>query len=316
MLPGVSAIADAVTSGGFRAGWSIVRWLPERTAYTMFEAAADLTHARGGKGVERLRSNYARVRPELDDAALDRLVRDGMRSYLRYWCDAFRLPNLTPDQIRERVRCEGDGPVRADLAAGRPVLAFLGHMGNWDMAGAWCTVDLGPVVTVAERLKPEEVYAEFLAFRESLGMRILPLTGGGNVMALLREALREPIVLPLLADRDLTRGGIPVALLGQRASVAAGPAALSVATGAALYPVSIHYEAAPELGSRWRTVIRFLDPVADPGVGVTRDRVTAMSQGCADALSVAIREHLVDWHMMQRIFTADLAPRETEDVGS
>ncbi|MEO7069918.1 MAG: phosphatidylinositol mannoside acyltransferase [Nostocoides sp.] len=312
MLAGVPAIADAVTTGGFRAGWSVVRRLPERTAYTVFDAAAVLTHARGGTSIDRLRSNYARVRPELEADALEDLVRAGVRSYLRYWCDAFRLPDLTPDQIRERVRCEGDGPVRADLAAGRPVLAFLGHMGNWDMAGAWCTVDLGPVVTVAERLKPEKVYAEFLAFRERLGMRILPLTGGGNVMAELREALREPIVLPLLADRDLTKGGIPVTLLGYDASVAAGPAALAVATGAALHPVTIHYEPAPDLPSRWRTIICFHPAVTDPATGPTRERVTAMSQACADALSEGIREHLVDWHMMQRIFTADLSPRSAE----
>lgn len=312
MLPGLSAILDAVTARSFQAGWAIVRWLPERTAYTLFEAAAGLSHTRRGKGVERLRSNYAQVRPELGDGALDDLVKAGVRSYLRYWCDAFRLPTLRPEQIRERVRCEGDGPVRAQLAAGRPVLAFLGHMGNWDMAGAWCTVDLGPVVTVAERLKPEEVYDEFVAFRESLGMRILPLTGGGNVMAQLREALREPVVVPLLADRDLTRSGIPVRFLGHDASVAVGPAALAVASGATLYPVSIHYEAAPELPSRWRTVVRFLDPVPDPHVGTSRDRVTAMSQGCADALSVAINEHLADWHMMQRVFTVDLEPRTAE----
>lgn len=312
MLPGVAAIADAVTAQSFRAGWAVVRRLPERTAYALFEAAADLTHARGGTGVQRLRANYARVRPDLDDPGLDALVKAGLRSYLRYWCDAFRLPNLAPDQIRARVRCEGDGPVRAELAAGRPVVAFLGHMGNWDMAGAWCTVDLGPVVTVAERLEPEEVYAEFLAFRERLGMRILPLTGGGNVMAQLREALREPVVVPLLADRDLTRGGIPVTFLGHASSVAAGPAALAVASGAALYPVSIHYEPAPDLPSRWRTVIRFLDPVTDPRNGTTRDRVTVLSQGCADALSEAIEEHLVDWHMMQRLFSADLEPRPAE----
>ena len=35
---------------------------------------------------------------------------------------------------------------------------FLGHLGNWDTAGAWASRELGPVVTVAERLKPEELY--------------------------------------------------------------------------------------------------------------------------------------------------------------
>ena len=90
-----------------------------------------------------MRANYARVRPELDDAALDALVREGMRSYLRYYCEAFRLPVLTPDDLAARVRAEGDGPVREVLAAGGSVVCFLGHLGNWDLAGAWGTVHLG-----------------------------------------------------------------------------------------------------------------------------------------------------------------------------
>lgn len=314
MVPGVGAVADAATTGGFRAGWSVVRWLPERTAYRLFEAAADLVHARGGKDVQRLRSNYARVRPDLGDAELDTATRDGMRSYLRYWCDAFRLPDLSPDEIRQRVRCEGHEPVRALLAAGRPALAFLGHLGNWDLAGAWGTVELGPVVTVAERLEPEEVYAEFLAFRERLGMRILPLTGSPNLFGELRAALTEPVVLPLLADRDLTKRGVRVTLCGHEASVAAGPAALAVASGATLFPVSIWYEPAPDLRCGWRTVIRFHEPVPDPRQGTTRERVVAMSQACADVLSEGIREHLVDWHMLQRVFTADLAAQPAQAV--
>lgn len=308
-VPGADAVLDVLTTGGFRAGWALVRWLPERVAFNIFARAADLSFARGGKGVARLQSNYARVRPNADAAELRALTLAGTRSYLRYWCEAFRLPNLTPEEIRHRVRVEGDGPVRATLAEGKPVVAFLGHMGNWDLAGAWAEVALGHVVTVAERLEPEEVFEEFLEFRESLGMRILPLTGGGDVFGELRAAMTEPVIVPLLADRDLTRGGIPVTFLGQEASVAPGPAALAVATGAPLHPVSISYEPASDIPSGWRTVIRFLDAVPDPRTGTTRERVTAMSQACADGLSGAIVEHLEDWHMMQRIFTADLEPR-------
>ena len=305
-----SAVADAVTTGGFRAGWTLVRRLPERTAYSLFEAAADLLHHRDGKDVQRLRSNYARVRPELDAAALEELVLRGVRSYLRYWCDAFRLPELTHAQIGERMRLDNDAPVRAVLDDGRPWVGFLGHLGNWDMAGAWAELHLGHVVTVAERLKPEEVFEEFLRFREGLGMRILPLTGGGNVFGELRSILaeRRPLLMPLLSDRDLTRHGVRVQLCGHEASVAVGPAALSIATGAPLFPVSVRYEPAPELRSGWRSVATIHDEVVDPGVGTTRERVAVMSQACADALSVAITAHTEDWHMMQRVFTADLDP--------
>jgi phosphatidylinositol dimannoside acyltransferase len=302
----VNDVGDLLTVGGYRLGWRTVRRLPERTAYTLFEQLADLTVARGGKGVQRLRSNYARVRPELSARDLDDLVREGMRSYLRYYCEAFRLPDRTPEEVVASVRVVGDGPVRAELAAGRPVVCFLGHLGNWDLAGAWGARQLGPVVTVAERLKPEEVYAEFLAFRESLGMTILPLTGGGDVFAQLRGHLAEPVIMPLLADRDLTARGVEVELCGHRSKMAAGPAALALASGAALHPVSIHYEQVA--GSTWRhrIVIAFHERVAVPTTGTTRARAVAMTQQCADALGAAIVEHTADWHMLQRVFLDDL----------
>ena len=301
-----AALSDALAVGGYRLGWGAVRRLPERAAHRLFEQLADLTVARGGRGVQRLRSNYAKVRPELDGPALDALVKEGMRSYLRYYCEAFRLPDRTPQELRESVRCEGEGPVLAEIAAGRPVVCFLGHLGNWDLAGAWGTREIAPVVTVAERLKPEEVYAEFLAFRESLGMTILPLTGGGDVFAELRGLLKGPVLMPLLADRDLTRRGVEVDLCGHRTKMAAGPAALSLASGAALFPVSIRYERLKPSSWRHRTVITFHERVTVPGSGPTRARAEAMTQQCADALSATIRAHTEDWHMLQRVFLEDL----------
>ena len=109
-------------------------------------------------------------------------------------------------------------------------------------------------------------------------MTILPLTGGGDVFAQLRGHLTRPVILPLLADRDLTARGIEVDFCGNRARMAAGPAALALATGAALHPVSIHYEAADGTGWRHRVVITFHEPVADPATGTTRSRATAMTQ--------------------------------------
>jgi KDO2-lipid IV(A) lauroyltransferase len=237
-----------------------------------------------------------------------------MRSTLRYCCEAFRLPDRSKDELAAGVRVEGDEPVHAEIAAGRPVVCFLGHLGNWDLAGAWGTRAIAPVVTVAERLEPEEVYAEFLAFRESLGMTILPLTGGGDVFAQLRGHLTTPVLMPLLADRDLTARGIEVDLCGHRSRMAAGPAALALASGAALHPVSIHYERLEQPSWRHRVVITFHDRVEVPTSGTTRAKAVAMTQQCADALGGAIREHTEDWHMLQRVFVEDLAPGAEPDL--
>ena len=294
-------LADSLTLAAHRLGWRLVRRLPERTAYRLFDRAADLTVARGRAA--RLRANYARVRPDLDDPGLDALVREGMRAYLRYYCEAFRLQDLGPDDLAARVRVEGDGPVRAVIESGGSVVAFLGHLGNWDLAGAWGTTHLGPVTTVAERLEPEEVFEEFLAFRQSLGMTIIPLTGGVDPFPALREAARRPGIIPLLADRDLTARGVEVQLCGHAARMAPGPAALALAEGRPLHPVSIRHERRP---GGWGIVITFHPAVAVPQVGTTRERATAMTQECADVLGAAIRRHTSDWHMLQRVFLDDL----------
>jgi KDO2-lipid IV(A) lauroyltransferase len=296
-----ASVTDALTVAGFRVGWSAVRRMPERLAYALFDRVADVTVAR--RGADRLRSNYARVRPDLDDAALDALVRDGMRRYMRYYCEAFRLPTLSADDLAERVRVEGDGPVREVIDGGGSVIAFLGHLGNWDLAGAWGTVHLGPVTTVAERLKPEEVFEEFLEFRESLGMTIIPLTGGVNPFPALREATHRPGIIPLLADRDLTARGVEVQFCGAAARMAPGPAALALAERRPLHPVSIRHE---RRGTGWGIVITFHPAVPVPTAGTTRERATAMTQSCADVLGAAVLEHTADWHMLQRVFLDDL----------
>ncbi|WP_409483075.1 phosphatidylinositol mannoside acyltransferase [Arsenicicoccus dermatophilus] len=302
-------MGDRLTLWGFLLAWRVVRLLPARVAYALFDRAAVASYRRGGASIDRMRANYRRVRPDLTDTQLERLVEAGSRSYLRYWCDAFRLPDLTPDTVADSVRCVGDGPVRAALAEGRGAVAFLGHLGNWDLAGAWSTHQLAPVTTVAERLRPEELYNAFVGFREQLGMTVLPLTGGGPVFPALVRSVRAGAFVPLLADRDLTDQGVTVTFCGRDARMAAGPAALAVATGAPLHPVSVHYAPRPGpggTGSGHDVVITFHPEVPVPATGTTRQRAEAMTQACATALEGAIREHTQDWHMMQRVFAEDL----------
>ena len=162
---------------------------------------------------------------------------------------------------------EGDEPVREALAAGTGCVVFLGHLGDWDSGGAWSSGHLAPVTTVAERLEPEEVFRDFLEFRESLGMTIIPLTGGGDPFVALKQAIGRGEFVALLADRDLTHNGVEVDLCGHRARMAKGPAVLSVMTKAPLFTATVWFEDAPALPSGKRVVIR-MTPVATPEEGV------------------------------------------------
>ncbi|MEK8228896.1 hypothetical protein NKG05_27375 [Oerskovia sp. M15] len=90
-------------------------------------------HAQGG--VPQLERNLGRVRPGLDAKGLRRLSRAGMRSYMRYYREAFTLPAASAAQIEARVRLEGyENCLQFTSQGVTPVLA-LGHTGNWDLAG-------------------------------------------------------------------------------------------------------------------------------------------------------------------------------------
>ena len=303
MLSGVrraaGAAADNATAFGFVGGWRLVRLLPEPTARRFFDRIADELHRRDGRSVQRLRANLARVRPDITGDALDVLTREAVRSYLRYWCESFRLPSWPVDDLVRRTRTVGEHHLRDAYAAGHGVVVPLPHMANWDWAGAWACATGMPLATVAERLKPERLYDEFVAYRNTLGMEILPLTGGEPTMPRLEEWLRAGGLVCLLADRDLSRNGIEVQLCGHRARMPQGPALLARATGAPLVPATLHYDG-PEM------VVTFHPPVphrdGDEGVG-------AMMQDVADTFTEAFRAHPQDWHMMQKVFVEDLEER-------
>jgi lauroyl/myristoyl acyltransferase len=292
------AAADQATSLGFLSGWRLVRLLPERRAHALFRRLADEVYRRRGRSVVRLRSNLHRVRPELDDDGLDALTHAAVRSYLRYWCESFRLPAWPVEDLVRRTRTVDEHHVRDAYAAGRGVVVPLPHMANWDWAGAWACATGMPLSTVAERLRPERLYDEFVAYRRSLGMQILPLTGGESTLPGLEDWVRGGGLVCLLADRDLSRTGVEVRLCGALARMPRGPALLARRTGAPLVPVTLHY------GDRDMT-ITFHAPVphADGPEGLA-----AMTQGVADAFTVALRRHPEDWHMMQRVFVDDVPP--------
>ncbi|RZD79897.1 phosphatidylinositol mannoside acyltransferase [Streptomyces albidoflavus] len=285
-------------------GWSTVKKLPEPVAVRLGQTLADTVWKRRGKGVLRLEANLARVVPDASPERLAELSRAGMRSYLRYWMESFRLPAWSETRIKEGFEPEGLHHLTDGLAAGKGVILALPHLGNWDLAGAWVTRNLGvPFTTVAERLKPETLYDRFVAYREGLGMEVLPHTGGSAFGTLARR-LRAGGLVCLVADRDLSASGVEVKFFGDTARMPAGPAILAQQTGALLLPVTLWFDATPVMKGRVHP------PVEVPETGTRAEKTSLMTQALADAFAEGIADHPEDWHMLQRLWLADLEPRE------
>ena len=296
---------ERLVAGLYLLAWYVLPRIPESWAQGLFRTIADIAWRRQGPGVQRLEANLLRVEPDADGKRLRALSRAGMRSYMRYWLEAFRLPSYDRERIAERLYVGNYQAIPDCLESGRGVVLALPHMGNWDHAGAWLALKGVPFTTVVERLRPERLYEAFVGFRESLGMEVLPLTGSGFVSGTLARRLRAGRLVCLVADRDITASGVEVKFFGERVSMAAGPAALALQTGAALMPVTLWFT---EDGCE----ARVHDEVTVPEDGDRASRVAEMTQRMADAFAEGIAAHPQDWHMLQRIFLADPVPGEAE----
>jgi KDO2-lipid IV(A) lauroyltransferase len=296
---------DRAVGLGYSAGWSVVKVLPEGLSTRAFRAVADAATVRNGGGTRQLRKNLRRVvGPAMSELRMDRLVGDALRSYSRYWLETFRLETMDHAAVVASFEENmiGKDHLATGLAAGKGVVIALPHMGNWDASGLWLVDYRGGFTTVMERLKPESVFDRFLAYRQSIGMEVLALTGSDRPPnEVLTERLRQNGVVCLLADRDLSRNGIVVNFFGEPAMMPPGPAYLAARTGASLHVVHSFFVG----DDGWGQTVG--PPLLLPD-GSLRERVVAGTQMIADRLAEGIAKRPADWHMLQPLWLADLSP--------
>lgn len=291
----MSSVGDRLADAGYAAGWSLVRRLPESLARSVFDRAGAFVGGRNG-GPRQLRENLSRVLGCEPDEVPESLMVDSMRSYARYWREAFRLPTMDFALAASRVDLPAPDHRLLDdsLAKGKGVVLALPHSGNWDMAGVWLVQNVGSFSTVAERLSPESLFERFVRYRQSLGFEIFPLSGGEQPpYGQLAQRLRDGGVVCLLGERDLAKHGIPVTFFGETTRMPAGPAKLAIDTGAALIAVH-HWFTGPETSQ-----FRLSGPLDTSG------GVAATTQLLAAEFETNIANHPADWHMLQPLWEAD-----------
>jgi len=288
------ALSERLTTLAFRAAWLGIRFAPKGLSQAAFSRIADRTYKQNGKGVQQLRSNLLQVRPDSSEVELETYVHAGMKSYLRYWMEVFRLPSLAVADVRTLFIIDNVEMLDEHMAMGKGVIMVPAHLANWDLGGAWAADRYDGFTTVAERLKPEALFDQFVKYRRTLGMEVLPL-GAPDVIRSLARALKSGRMVALLGDRDIGGNGIAVDFLGAQATIPAGPALLSLMTGAPVLAIGLWYDGEICRGHVY-------DPIFGDATQDRQQQMLTMTQQLADNLGDAIRKHPQDWHMLQKVW--------------
>lgn len=273
--------------------WKLIAVLPEKSAYKLADYVSDRIYKKNGKGIKRLRGNYGRVMPEYSPQKLEELTKFGMRSYLRYWFDTFRLSKWSKNRIISTTQVIRENLLRDPIQFKQGCIVALPHAGNWDHAAAYfCSTGI-TLTAVVEKLKPEAIFKKFLAYRESIGIEAI--SHKEKTIPILTERLQAGKLIALVADRDMSRNGIEVNFFGKTSKMPSGPAILAIKTGAPLITAYVGY-------TPGGIEIIFDETLKPTNSGSEEEQIKIITQSMADNFAKRIKENPVDWHMLQRIW--------------
>lgn len=278
----------------YRLGARLTRALPAGPRYGISGAAgaAWWTLDRGRRPA--VLANYAAAigRSEHDPEA-GRTAARAFRNYGRVLADFLLMGSLTSGEVRERLSIDGREHADDAVAAGRGAILAMPHMGSWDFAGLIASIWGIPVIAVADRF-PGSLNEAVVKMRSSHGLEVIPL--GRSAVRAINRALDANILVALLCDLPPAGGGVEVELLGKRALLAAGPAAIACKRGVPILPA---FARACGPG-RYHIHV---DPPIHPEPESCRGKTgsAALMQTVADRLSTFIRGHPDQWYAFKRV---------------
>jgi KDO2-lipid IV(A) lauroyltransferase len=228
-------------------------------------------------------ANLAQAFPQWSASECRRMAHCVYRNAGRTLIECLLLETLSPDKMNQLVEgVEGLGFLEQLVATHRPLIVVTGHMGNWELMGAYFARQGYRLKVFAKPLHNPRLEADLLAARRSLGLDVI-YTGEGLKPAL--RHLHEEGVLVFLADQDARRAGIAIPFFGAPASTALGPAVFAYLARAPIVPVF-----ALRIGAaRHRcTVLAPIEPVMGEKREAALERLT---RAHVEALEQVVRKH-------------------------
>ena len=304
-------------------GARLLARLPEPPLVAAAESIGEIWYrAQPGKAAQA-RANLGRVceglaaqgrgstlvrRAATDPDALERIVRAAFRHAARYYLEVARAGRYDAASMLARIDVQTPAEVEAALRSGKPVILIGMHYGAIEVPTIVARDMVGHTITAPmETVEDAGLARWFRETRSRVGVHIVPISDARHALT---DALRRGESVGMVADRDLTGGGIMVPFFGHPAPIPAGPALLSIETGA---PVYVGW-ARRTKGYRYQGGLTLVPP---PAPGRLRARVTELTASIVREFETLLADGPEQWwgsfHPIWPDLAMDSAPAAPAD---
>jgi Kdo2-lipid IVA lauroyltransferase/acyltransferase len=284
--------SDRIEACGAALFFAVMRAVPIDAASALGGALARQIGPRLGIS-KRARRNLSAALPDLSAREIERVLRgmwDNLGRVAAEYPHLRRVRIFPPDG---RVETRGIEHLHRAIAAGRPVVIFGGHLGNWEIAARAAGqygIDVAQIYRAANNALVDRMIARF----RGAGSELIPKGAIASRRAL--AALRRGAHLTLLVDQKLN-DGIPVPFFGRPAMTAPALALLALHFDCAVLPARVERLH----GAHFRLTIH--PPLRLPKSGERAADVAALMEAVNRTLETWIRESPEQWFWLHSRWT-------------
>jgi phosphatidylinositol dimannoside acyltransferase len=287
------------------AGSRLALALPEKLVYGLAHAGGGLWWRLSKKRRAVVQRNLSRITDHDEGSEyISELSKESFKSYARYWLETFRLVREDKEFFLSQFKSDTEHHIDEMLARGKGAVIVVGHLGNWDAAGAWVGARGQTLVTVAEVLRPRRMFDFFAEHRAKLGMVIHAAQKG--VTDDLVAAVENGDVVAILGDRDLKDTGPVVSFLGHDAHLPAGAASIALRSGVPVLVAGVYSTVHDDGSHGWTADIS--EPIELPDER-GEEAVQKLTERIGEVLGAFIAKHPEEWRVFQPFWIADKPAR-------
>lgn len=229
--------------------------------------------------------NWLRAFPGTSGSDARRGIRRVWSHFGEWFWEYARLGRSTPADYQAAIELTGLEGLRASVKQGKGVLVFTGHLGNWEYATPFMSLDGMPLAFIARRAKNPWVNDFITRLRERFGARVFMHKNAA------RESLRwlrEGKVLGMLFDQRITDGALAVPYFGRPAMTTGLPALLALRLGCAVHPMRSWRE-----GGKIRVDVE--PALAVPAGGPTPENMFELTRRMTERVEAWVRACPTQW---------------------
>jgi len=275
--------------------------LPRRTGLPLFELLGDVAWRCYPGDRRRAVRNVSLALPGTPGILAEAIARGSFKALGRNVRDALSLTRASSEDVLSLCSVSGEEHLRRAWEGGRGVVALTGHIGCWELLGAWCSARGYEVSVIASRLKHGTLDKMLTGFRARHGIETIH-RGRCAVSGL--RALERGGVLGILIDQDTGDDGVFTDFFGVQAFTPTGPAFFALRSGAAIVPLAIHMKPG---GGHEITVMPEIEK--PPAHLPEEERIRILTADCSAAVERMIRLYPQQW-----VWFHDRWRRRPEDV--